>query len=218
MSDVLPELLVAGPPFVAWVLYVIRRLCAFDLEVRTNREQQRRLYEHERDRTDWDREEVRIVEDDFLDEVLEAHREMTGQELLRGQALEEYRARRVREIREARAERERASRNAVLVASMWPSRTARSRGARWISYLDQVLGGRLKPRRSSVRADIPAWVLALLDPEEAQRCAGEWGAHLHQQIEDGEVREARVDRRRFVRHALVLAITRRARRATSRSR
>lgn len=56
-------------------------------------------------------------------------------------------------------------------------------------------------------AALPAWVLALLGPDEGPRYAEEWSAHLHDRIEDGEIHEARVDRRRLTRRALVLALT-----------
>jgi len=65
---------------------------------------------------------------------------------------------------------------------------------------------------------VPAWVLALLSPGEADRCAQEWGAHLHERIQDGQIREARRDRRGFVWRALLLAISSRMQRAFSRSR
>lgn len=56
-------------------------------------------------------------------------------------------------------------------------------------------------------ATLPAWVLALLGPGEGRRYAEEWSAHLHHRIEDGQIHEARVDRRRIARRALVLALT-----------
>ncbi len=55
------------------------------------------------------------------------------------------------------------------------------------------------------------WALRLLDPVDAERYALEWAAHLHERICDGEIREARVDRRRLVRHALLRAALQRLR-------
>ena len=55
------------------------------------------------------------------------------------------------------------------------------------------------------------WALRLLDPVDAERYALEWAAHLHERICDGEIREARVDRRRLVRHALLRAASQRLR-------
>lgn len=68
------------------------------------------------------------------------------------------------------------------------------------------------------RADIPTWALGLLAPEDAQRYAWEWGAHLHQLIEEGQTRQARIDRRRLALAAVTLAVALRVRRVLTRAR
>jgi hypothetical protein len=61
------------------------------------------------------------------------------------------------------------------------------------------------------------WAFALLDSDDASRCAQEWAAHLHERILDGEQNAARMDRWRFVRFALVLGAVRYASRAADRA-
>src|SRR4051794_23636886 len=51
------------------------------------------------------------------------------------------------------------------------------------------------PHRARIDTDVPSWVLALLSYQDAERYAKEWAAHLHQRVREGEIREARVDRR-----------------------
>ncbi|MGO9322669.1 MAG: hypothetical protein ACLQBY_17960 [Solirubrobacteraceae bacterium] len=63
---------------------------------------------------------------------------------------------------------------------------------------------------------VPNWVLALMPDEDAQRYCQEWGAHLHQLVEEGEIRQARRDRRRLALAAVTLAIALRWRRALGR--
>ena len=55
--------------------------------------------------------------------------------------------------------------------------------------------------------DIPASILALLDSAHAEQYGSEWKAHLAQRVADAQLREARRDRRRLIRYALVLALT-----------
>jgi hypothetical protein len=74
------------------------------------------------------------------------------------------------------------------------------------------------PRSRPVKSDVPAWALIFLSPEDARRCSREWAAHLHERIADDELRAARRDRRRLARYAILLAVTRRAQRAVSKSR
>jgi hypothetical protein len=76
---------------------------------------------------------------------------------------------------------------------------------------------RLK-RKPRSRPDVPSWALGLMADQDAQRYAWEWGAHLHQLIEEGEARQARRDRRRFVVAAVTLAVALRLRRAVGRAR
>jgi hypothetical protein len=73
-------------------------------------------------------------------------------------------------------------------------------------------------RTHATRANIPIWALGLLAPEDAQRYAWEWGAHLHQLIEEGELRQARIDRRRLALAAVTLAVALRVRRVLKRAR
>ena len=96
-----------------------------------------------------------------------------------------------------------------------------TRPPRWYQVRDRR---RMRQWLSSYGVDdvrtvtVPGWALAFLDASEAERCSVEWGSHLHQRIAEGETREARADRRRFVRLALRLAVTRHLSRAVSRSR
>jgi hypothetical protein len=68
-------------------------------------------------------------------------------------------------------------------------------------------------RRPPVKADVPIWALALLDEQDAKRYAQEWAAHLHQRVDDGEFREAKIDRQRLARRAIIMALTSRIRKA-----
>jgi hypothetical protein len=71
--------------------------------------------------------------------------------------------------------------------------------------------------RTTVR-DVPSWILGLMSADDAQRYSSEWGAHLLQLIEEGEVGQARRDRRRFVIATITLAVALRVRRAFGRAR
>jgi hypothetical protein len=61
-------------------------------------------------------------------------------------------------------------------------------------------------------AAMPAWMVKILGTEDAERYVSEWGAHLSQLVEEGELKQARKDRRQFVVAALLLAIVLRVRR------
>lgn len=67
-------------------------------------------------------------------------------------------------------------------------------------------------------ASVPSWALELMPSNDAQRYMAEWGAHLHQLIREGELRQARCDRRRLALTAVSLAIVLRVRRALSQAR
>jgi hypothetical protein len=69
-----------------------------------------------------------------------------------------------------------------------------------------------------VSITMPTVVLMLMAPEDAERCQREFGAHLDERIADGEHQEARDDRRRLIRHALMLAVTGRVDRLAKRLR
>jgi hypothetical protein len=64
-------------------------------------------------------------------------------------------------------------------------------------------------------ATVPAWSLRLLNPEDAWRYKLEWSAHLYQLLEEGEEKQAHIDRRRLALMAIALAIALRARRIFS---
>ncbi len=66
-----------------------------------------------------------------------------------------------------------------------------------------------------VGANVPTWSLRLLNPEDARRYGLEWSAHLHQLLEEGEERQARIDRRRLALLAVALGVALRARRIFS---
>ncbi len=59
--------------------------------------------------------------------------------------------------------------------------------------------------------ELSRWVLNLLDPEDAERYGLESASHLHERYRDGEIAEARLDRRRLERHALRVAASQRLR-------
>lgn len=57
--------------------------------------------------------------------------------------------------------------------------------------------------------DLPSAIVVLVDAERIT----EWEAHLYERIENGELREARADRRSVILFALALALTKVAHRA-----
>lgn len=67
------------------------------------------------------------------------------------------------------------------------------------------------------QTSLPDWPLRLLGSEE-ERYRKEWGAHLLQLIDEGEVELARIHRQQFIRQAIVLTLVTRARRVLSRAR
>jgi hypothetical protein len=66
--------------------------------------------------------------------------------------------------------------------------------------------------------DVPSWALRLMGSDDAQRYTWEWGAHLHQLVEEGELRQARHDRRRLALGAVTLAIALRVRKVLRKAR
>lgn len=68
------------------------------------------------------------------------------------------------------------------------------------------------------QAHVPTVALVLFQAPDAQRYAAEWSAHLHQLIEDGELPQAKRDRRRLAFAAITLAVVLRIRRALRRAR
>jgi hypothetical protein len=69
--------------------------------------------------------------------------------------------------------------------------------------------------RPAVTASIPTWATSLMPAADARRYAWEWGAHLYQLIEEGQLRQARRDRRVLALAGLLMAVALRARRALS---
>jgi tetratricopeptide (TPR) repeat protein len=67
------------------------------------------------------------------------------------------------------------------------------------------------------RVDLLRWAVSQLEPADAARCEMEFDAHLDELIRLGHTREAGVDRRRLVRHALVRAASQRLRQPCRRS-
>jgi hypothetical protein len=76
----------------------------------------------------------------------------------------------------------------------------------------------IREQRQEGKTNPPTWVLRLMTPKDAHRYKLEWGAHLHQLIEDGEIRQARHDRRRFVFAAVTIAVALRVRRVLGQTR
>jgi hypothetical protein len=66
--------------------------------------------------------------------------------------------------------------------------------------------------------DVPSWALRLMGSDDAQRYTWEWGAHLHQLVEEGELRQARRDRRRLALGAITMAIALRVRQVLRKAR
>jgi hypothetical protein len=73
-------------------------------------------------------------------------------------------------------------------------------------------------RRGRLAGSVPSWALGLMADADARRYAWEWSAHLLQLIEEGEIRQARRDRRRLALAAVTLAIALRVRRVLGRAR
>jgi len=73
------------------------------------------------------------------------------------------------------------------------------------------------PERVATTTTVPIWPLALTSPDDATRYAAEWSAHLHERIQEGEIKQARRDRRRLIIAAVTLAVALRVRRALGRT-
>lgn len=175
---------------VGGLLYVVRQLCAIDLQVLTRRVRERtRLLEQER----------------AMHDLLEA---MEADAIARD--LDFYDLHMLMEIVDPFNEgrdslQRRREEQAVAVADALARREGT--GVRWPGNR----GGRL-------RTNLPRWALALLPPDEADRCAREWASHLHGLLTANELPQVRIDRRRYVRYVVILACKRRVRRVHRRSR
>lgn len=90
------------------------------------------------------------------------------------------------------------------------------------AQFEKVVTLRSKPRwrrrDRGVRTSVPTWALQLFDPIDVQRYSQEWNAHLYQLVEEGDLKQARIDRRRLVYAAVFLALALRVRRAFSQAR
>ena len=90
------------------------------------------------------------------------------------------------------------------------------------AHFEKVVTLRSRPlwrrRDQVVRTSVPTWALRLFDPIDVQRYSQEWSAHLHQLVEEGDIKQARIDRRRLVYAAVFLALALRLRRAFSQAR
>jgi hypothetical protein len=75
-----------------------------------------------------------------------------------------------------------------------------------------------REQQSSGDMTVPMWVLGLLRLEDARRYALEWGAHLHQLVEEGQAKRAHADRRWLALSAVTLALTLRLHRVRDRVR
>jgi hypothetical protein len=73
-------------------------------------------------------------------------------------------------------------------------------------------------RNRMVRTSVPTWALRLFNPIDAQRYSREWGAHLYQLVEEGDIKQARIDRLCLMCAAVFLALALRVRRAFSQAR
>jgi hypothetical protein len=67
-------------------------------------------------------------------------------------------------------------------------------------------------RQECYRPSVPRWVLGLLPHADAYRYHLEWGAHLRELVDNGEMNQVRTDRRRLAMIAICFAVVLRARR------
>jgi hypothetical protein len=184
VRDGLAHSILIAPAVVAAVIYVIKRVYIFDLELRTHRAKARERY---RDTL------AREVSPNSFDEMAER--------LASFQPLDD--ASRVGKIGNA------AGRFLLL-----PIALARAVADSWGPFTQELAEWvRSRGTHLGPRTEVPPWALALLDPEDAERYALEWAAHLHQRVIDGEIRAARMDRRRLIRLALMMAVMSGVRRA-----
>jgi len=189
MGSHVPHLLIpvllGAPGLLGVILYAIKRLSAFDLELRTHRQQARLRYFEASNETrgQWlaiyqNALAAFTVADGYGKDIEDLERIVRADSVARRLFVTDF----------TRIDPHR-------VSAEWSAR-GKSRG----------------------RTDVPTCVLALLSIEEAKRYDQEWAAHLHQRVQEGEVREASIDRRRLIRRAIVMAMTKRVRRAGARVR
>jgi hypothetical protein len=229
--DLLISAVLVAPTLLAATMYIAKRLATFDLELRTLREEARlrhlrasnrmrsfaqaqlSTFDHDRANTHQRAPAVRIKVNQEIDcssalidpsvraraeHILKSLADITAKDL----AEHELFANSGTLPREAHDEfatnRSGIARTVALTRDRWRRR-----------QLDRLLCARANQQTQAVIAEVPLWALALLGGEEAKRYAQEWAAHLRQRIDEGELRAARVDRRRLARRAIVMAVTRR---------
>lgn len=184
-----PEVFAAGPAVVGAFIYALKRLSAVDLEMRANRERERARYLLERRR----REEIQtgILTPTASDEKITQRqlKETVGQ-------LDQYAARAASDDKQfydtltprelevlapgVSKVSEREPDDSEVTHELAPIKAGSGRLRR-----PRTLAEWLNPTGRRVRPEVPAWALALLAPEEAERCvAGEWAAHLHERIQE----------------------------------
>jgi hypothetical protein len=185
MSHLLIPVLLGVPGILGAILYVIKRLSVFDLELRTHRQQARLRYLAVSNETRGQWQAIYqnalaacTVADGYGKDIEDLERIVRADSVARRLFLTDF-------------------------ARIDPHRVSEGRSGR---------------EKGRVRTDVPTCVLALLSIEEAKRYDQEWAAHLHQRVQEGEVREASIDRRRLIRRAIVMAMTKRVRRAGARLR
>lgn len=229
-----PDLLYVAPAVLGFILYAIKRLAGFDLELRAHRERLRVQYlEAAREA----REAGRVPAAEARHAVLAArHAVLKAQQAaldarptVQGarhglvalprtlgailDAVQSTVGEIVRTLPSTLGEVLRSLWEIVctLPSILWETgRAVGTEGVRTLASLESLLPWRRTGTRLGVRTDIPRWALALLG-DDGERYAREWAAHLHERVEDGEIREARRDRRRLVRRAPAIALSTRLR-------
>jgi len=178
--------ILAAPAIVAAVVRVAKRLSTLDLEIRTHRVEAHLRYLQASNTIDNKPRRAGAADVVIFDSV--DHRKLA--------TLEEVLTRRWNWLL---AQRDDST----------PSTTALRLTKRLLPRLMNKARAEARP----VSTDVPIWALALLGSEEAKRYAQEWAAHLDERVREGELREARIDRRRLTRSAIVMAMTTRLRTA-----
>jgi hypothetical protein len=99
-------------------------------------------------------------------------------------------------------------------------RKAMQKKGRRSSYLENIVASLIVRSlfRRVPRTSLPGWASVLLGPTDAERYRKEWGAHLWELIAEGDLRQARHDRRRLIRTIFWLALAIRVRRIFTRAR
>lgn len=99
--------------------------------------------------------------------------------------------------------------------AFWPERHYKSHRARRDSLVAEI--GQVLDEDVTVRAAVLFAAMRYMEKDDAARYAVEWAAHLDQLVEEGELEQARRDRRRLALAAVLLAIRLRVRHVFSRA-